>query len=123
MPKRILAIDDESIIRKLYLRALEPLSYEVVTAGSGEEGLLRLRSSTFDLVFLDLKMPGLSGIETLSEIRNLHPNIPVIVVTGMYREFLPEILNLQKQGVSFDILHKPLGLIEIVKAVQKALAI
>jgi DNA-binding NtrC family response regulator len=64
-------------------------------------------------VFLDLKMPGMSGVETLRELHDVCPSTPVYIVTAFYEEFMAPLRALQDEGISFDIARKPLGLAEI----------
>ena len=107
MTKRIIVIDDEVAIRKSFELALEDSGYDVNTVSSGKEGLEMLRSESCDLVFLDLKMPGMNGVETLREIRKLNKNIPVYIVTAFYGEFFEELKHIAEQGTEFEVLNKP----------------
>ncbi len=107
MTKRILVIDDEDAIRKSFDLALEDSGYQVDTASSGMEGLEMLKSQSYDLVFLDLKMPGMNGVETLREIRKLNKDIPVYIVTAFYGEFFEELQYVADQGAEFEVLNKP----------------
>ena len=66
-----------------------------------------------DLVFLDLKMPGLSGVETLRRLQDTCPRTPVYVVTGVYGEFMTPLRELQSRGVDFNLARKPLTASEI----------
>jgi len=88
--KKILVVDDEEPIRILYKEELEDEGYEVELAGSGPEALEKLNRSKPDLVTLDLKMPGMGGLEVLSKIRELDTKLPVIICTayGDYRRDL-----------------------------------
>ncbi|HVL73207.1 MAG TPA: response regulator [Beijerinckiaceae bacterium] len=81
-PVRVLYIDDDPALRRLVERALVRHGFSVAVAGSGDEGLARLRDEPFDAVALDHFMPGREGIEVLQEIRALDPFLPVIYVTG-----------------------------------------
>ena len=74
----ILIVDDEFGVRESFRMILKP-SYEVHTASGGEEAL---KAQKIDLITLDLKMPKLSGIETLREIRKIDRQVPVIIITG-----------------------------------------
>ena len=80
--KRILVVDDEESIRELYRAELAEEGYEVDLAGDGLQALRRLDAFRPDLVTLDVKMPGIDGIETLRRIRSMHPTVPVILVTA-----------------------------------------
>ncbi len=81
MTKKILIIDDEEAIRKSFLLSLEDTDYTVETAESGEIGIQKRREAIFDLIFLDLKMPGINGVETLFELRKIDQNVPIYIVT------------------------------------------
>lgn len=79
--RRILWADDEIDILRPHILFLEAKGYEVVPVNSGQDALDSFKSEVFDIVFLDEHMPGLSGIETLSIIKEINPNIPVIMIT------------------------------------------
>jgi DNA-binding NtrC family response regulator len=79
---RILVVDDEKIIRDGSSRILAKEGYEVITAGSGEEALERYDREPFDLILLDVKMPGMGGIETLRKLKEIDPGLTVLIVTG-----------------------------------------
>jgi DNA-binding NtrC family response regulator len=78
----ILIVDDEAEIRESLQTLLELEGYEVETAANGEEGLSKLGEQPFDLVLLDLALPGRNGIELLPEIRSLDAQLPVIIITA-----------------------------------------
>jgi excisionase family DNA binding protein len=80
--KRILVIDDEAPIRQLFKETLEARSYHVITAKSGTEALQLVRGGDFDLIFLDLKLPGMDGAEVFRQIRQVNDSVPVVVITG-----------------------------------------
>ena len=78
-PSSILVIDDEAIIREVIARLLRREGYEVKTVSSGEEGLEVAREYPFDLVLLDLMLPGIGGLEVLSVFVDKHPKAVVII--------------------------------------------
>ncbi len=80
--KPILVVDDEKNIRLTMSQSLEPLETTVRTAVNGEEALEKLRETEFGLVFLDLKMPGIEGMEVLRQIKDDWPKIRVIIICG-----------------------------------------
>jgi DNA-binding response OmpR family regulator len=80
--KKILVVDDEESIRELYRAELADEGYDVDLAADGRQALRRLDAFKPDLVTLDIKMPGIDGIETLKRIREKNPTIPVILVSA-----------------------------------------
>ncbi|HLE13940.1 MAG TPA: response regulator, partial [Anaerolineales bacterium] len=79
---KILVVDDEPGIREGCRRALRPHGYHVDTAENGEQGLQKVMLDGFDLVLIDVMMPGLSGIELISRIYQIDPEIICIIITG-----------------------------------------
>ncbi len=79
---RILIIDDEAPLRQTLARILQRAGHEVTTAESGEMGLSILSNASFDLVYMDLRMPGMAGLEALKAIHASQPNLPVILFTA-----------------------------------------
>src|SRR5262245_43645877 len=82
MTPRILVVDDEPAIRDTMRMILEYDGYECLTAGSGTEAVTAVERDAPDLVFLDIKMPGMDGLETLSRIRGLNDALPVVIVSA-----------------------------------------
>jgi DNA-binding response OmpR family regulator len=108
--KPILVVDDENNIRLTMSQSLEPLEISVQTAVNGEEALQKLRKGSFGLVFLDLKMPGIDGMEVLRQIKNDWPKTRVIIITAHGTiEFAVEAMKL---GAA-DFIQKPFSPSEI----------
>lgn len=108
--KQILVVDDEKNIRLTMSQALEFLEIPIQTAINGEEALQRLRNETFLLVFLDLKMPGMDGMEVLLEIKNNWPQTRVIIITAHGTiEYAVEAMKLG----AVDFIQKPFSPSEI----------
>jgi CheY-like chemotaxis protein len=121
MSRRILVIDDEEAVRDAFLLALEELDYYIETASSGEEGLQKATAHKPDLVFLDLKMPGLNGIQTLRRLQAAYPDLPVYIVTAFAQEFMDPLLEATQAGLFFQVAQKPLGTKEIRIIAQSVL--
>jgi DNA-binding NtrC family response regulator len=80
--RSILIVDDEANLRSTLTLILQRAGYTVRAAANGQEGLRCLHDEKIDLLFLDLKMPGKDGMEILPDIRLLHPELPVLVLTA-----------------------------------------
>ncbi|MDH3393026.1 MAG: sigma-54-dependent Fis family transcriptional regulator, partial [Desulfobulbaceae bacterium] len=82
MAKRILVVDDEASIRESLTGILSDEGFTPVCAESGEQALALLEEEQFDLVLLDIWMPGIDGMETLKRIKDVHSYLPVIMISG-----------------------------------------
>lgn len=82
MKKRILVVDDEEGLRLLYKEELEEEGAEVEVAASGEEALEKLENEPIDLVLLDIKMPGMDGVEVLRRVKEKWKDLPVVLCTA-----------------------------------------
>src|SRR5215472_11148732 len=82
MSLTILVIDDEPNLPHQFARFLRKQGYEVYTAPDGESGLQELQRRTVDLVLLDVRLPGLSGLEVLTQLRKTEQDIPVVMLTA-----------------------------------------
>jgi DNA-binding NtrC family response regulator len=79
---QVLVIDDDAVIGRSFDRVLSDKGYEVSTASSGEEALKEMENTEYDVVFTDIKMPGMDGIEVAERIKARCPWTPVVVITG-----------------------------------------
>ncbi|MCX5751910.1 MAG: response regulator [Candidatus Saganbacteria bacterium] len=114
---RILVVDDEEIARKSIKHVLEK-SFNVDLAASGEEALERIKQHTYDLVLLDIKMPGISGIEVLRKMRQLVPRTEVIMLTALDKAKTSWEAS---QNGAFDYITKPFRNDELLLRVQMAI--
>jgi DNA-binding NtrC family response regulator len=117
-PRTILVVDDEASQRRLLGGFLESRGFSTAEAASAEEALERIRRDPPDMVLLDVRLPGISGIEALAEIRKLAERLPVLLVTA-YAD-LRQAVSAMKGGAD-DYLTKPLDLDELEAAVLDAL--
>lgn len=109
MQKEILVIDDDPAVRLAFELALEDSGCSVTTAASGEEGLRILQSRPMNLIFLDLKMPGMNGVETLKKLRSVDSEVPVYIVTAFFGDYFSELKGLEGEGLHFEVLRKPVS--------------
>ena len=115
---RVLVVDDEASIRDLLSKTLALADYDVESAGDGKTALERFKMVNYDLLIIDLKMPGMDGLTVIREARRHKADLPVIIITGFSSESTAiEALNL---GVS-GYLTKPFRVPEVLKAALKAL--
>jgi DNA-binding NtrC family response regulator len=116
--KSILVVDDSPGPRNALQMILSPF-YRVSTAADGAEALQVFQKEHFDLVTLDLEMPGLSGNEVLREMKKMNGGVPVIVITG--HNNLPQVREVISQGAA-NFLSKPFILHEVISSVNKAIS-
>jgi len=114
----ILIVDDEAVVRQVLSQRLAPEGYRCEEASTADEALAKIRSTPVQLVILDIKMPGKSGIELLPEIKAAHPDIAVIMATAVID--ISTAIECMKQG-AYDYLAKPFNLDEVVLSVERAL--
>lgn len=117
-PIRILWTDDEIDLLKPYILFLEEKGYEVATASNGEEALELVAANSYNLIFLDENMPGLSGLETLERIKNVAPAVPVIMITKSEEE---DIMDEAIGSKIADYLIKPVNPKQILLTIKKHL--
>ncbi len=115
---KILVVDDEAQIADMITASLEANSYSAATAYGGEPGVDRVRAEKFDLVIMDIQMPGMDGITALGEMKKLDPEIEVIIATG-HGTMSTAIQSLRKGA--FDYLHKPFEIKELLAVVERAM--
>jgi DNA-binding response OmpR family regulator len=115
MRKRILVIDDDSAVRKSFVLALEDEDYQVDTAESGEQGIDMTSNTEYDLIFLDLKMPGINGVETLIRLRNAGYKMPIYIVTAFHKEFTDQLRVAAEEGYEFEVMQKPIESQDLVR--------
>ncbi len=116
----ILVVDDEEMIRLLFKETLEELGHGVITAETGSEGLDLVKQRHFDLVFLDLRMPGMDGAELFRRIKIIKPHLPVTIITG-YPD--SEMMSRALAHGPFGVMEKPFGESDIITAVNSFLGI
>ena len=113
---RILWVDDEVDLLQPYIIYLTEKGYEVITATNGEDALDVLTQTVPSIVFLDENMPGMSGLETLQEIKRIHPEVPVVMITKSEEEHIMEQAIGEKIA---DYLIKPVNPSQILLCLKK----
>src|SRR5246500_55475 len=119
MPKsRVLVIDDEAAIRDSLKMTLEYEGYDFIGAATGQEGLALAEREAPDLVLLDVKMPGMDGLEVLDRVRAINDALPVVVVSG--HGTISTAVEATKKG-AFDFIEKPFASDRVLVSLRNAL--
>jgi two-component system response regulator HydG len=114
----ILIVDDERVVRLSHLRSLAAADYDAAAVGSGSEALHVMERESFDVVFLDIRMPDIDGIAVLKTIKQRWPDSEVIMITGY------PTIDSAKEAVRLGAYHylvKPVSPDDVVKAANDAL--
>jgi len=116
--KKILWVDDEIEMLKSHIMFIQEKGYEVETVTNGEDAIELVKANDYDLIFLDEMMAGLTGLQTLSEIMDINPNIPVVMITKSEEE------NLMEEAIGSkitDYLIKPVNPSQVLLVIKKIL--
>ncbi len=119
----VLVVDDERDVREIFRLALSRKGHQVTLAESGEAALQRARETAIDLVFVDIAMPGIDGVETLRQLRALSPDLPVVMITAFIDGALTPDERQDRVTDAMDLgargcLRKPFGVETILKTVE-----
>jgi len=114
---RVLIVDDEKAQRDVIAGALQKLGYTVTTAGSAEEAMTAAQKTFFEIAVLDIRMPGKSGLDLLSDLKTTNPDLQAIMVSA--HGTFETGLEAMKRG-AFDFLRKPIDLEPLLAALQRA---
>jgi DNA-binding response OmpR family regulator len=117
--RRILVVDDDTLVRRVFSRALSRAAYQVDCAEDGEGGWEALCANRFDLLITDHSMPRLTGLNLVRRIRNGPVKVPVIMVSGTMPWEEHDLLELLSPGVA---LAKPVSIAELLAHVRRLLA-
>ena len=115
---KILWVDDEIDLLKPHILFLEKKNYEVTTCNNGLDAISIFEENNFDIVFLDENMPGMSGLETLSEMKEKKSSVPMIMITKSEEEYIMEEAIGSKIA---DYLIKPVNPNQILLSLKKNL--
>jgi len=115
--RKVLVVDDDPVIGRSFDRVLSGKGYAVITAANGDEALRKLATEEYDMVYTDIRMPGMDGIEVARRAKAERPWLPVVIVTGYGSD--SNIAKAKAAGVS-RVLHKPLSPEMIEASAQEA---
>jgi two-component system, NtrC family, nitrogen regulation response regulator NtrX len=115
---KILIVDDESSIRRAFKSVLEQEPYEIDEAFDGIDCLDKLKQKSYNIIFMDIKMPRKDGVETLEEVTQLYPNIPVVMISG--NSDIKVVVRCMRQGAA-DYMVKPFDINQLYNSIKNAL--
>jgi excisionase family DNA binding protein len=111
----ILVVDDDEMVREVLTVALQSGQRQILGAASGQEALEIARKTNLDLVLLDLLMPGINGVETFRQLHALHPDLPVVIITGYPdSDLMAQALEIGP----FTMINKPADVNQLQKVVD-----
>lgn len=116
---RILVVDDEETIGIGMSEILKDEGFEAAYVVSGMEAVQAVKERPYSLVFMDIVMPGMNGLETYREIRKAQPNAKVVLFTGYFRDAEDVILQGIKEGMIDEFIRKPYFADEIIRSAKK----
>ena len=116
--KKSLFIVDDDIAHRTMLRILLDWQYEIYEADDGSTAIREVNNRPFDLILMDIRMPGISGIEALDQIRLLRPEVPILMMTAYFSN---EIANQAKEKGAFGCLGKPFDFDELRQTIERAI--
>src|SRR5262245_40221210 len=124
--QQILVIDDDKSVRTAIKIVLEQHGYEVSVAEDGYSGLAAVETRLYDLIVVDIFMPGMDGLETIRMIRQNTPLVPIVAISGFLRRDCsvptPDFLTMATKLGANGTLHKPFRPHDLINAVQTCLA-
>ena len=113
----VLIVDDDISTCRTLVDVLEEKGYRVGRASSGEEALALVREREFDIVFIEIKMPVMNGLEVYLSMRELRPNVKAVMMTG-YRAEVEEIVDEALRNGVYTCLYKPFDLVKVLSIVE-----
>ena len=117
-PIKVLLVDDEEEFVSTLAERLEMRDFEAPVATSGDQALALVRDQKFDVIVLDVMMPGIGGLEVMKQVKSAYPDLPVILLTG--HGSTKEGMEGMQEG-AFDYLMKPLDIDELTAKIKEAI--
>ena len=117
--RRVLVVDDEETIGIGISEILKDTGFDAAYVINGKDAIETVRKSPFDLIFMDMIMPGMNGLDTYREIRKITPQANVVLFTGYFRDAEEVIVQGVKEGMIDEFIRKPYFAEEIIKSARK----
>ena len=120
MLSKILVIDDDPAVRGAFKLILEDDNFSVREAENGLQGIEMTLAERPDLIFLDLRMPGIDGVETLRRLKAIDETLNIYIVTAFANEYMEQLKGIHEEGFQFELASKPLSSVQIRNIAQIA---
>lgn len=120
MPERILIVEDQTEVREALRDLFVAAGYEVSVAKDGYDAIEKAVSEDYDVITMDVRMPGMNGIRATDLLRERRPSIPVVIISGYLGDTFEYRKTLEGMGVRY-FLEKPVSMAEAVKTVRRAI--
>lgn len=117
--RKILVVDDEETVGLGMSEILRDEGFDAAYAVNGKEAIEAVKDSPYSLIFMDIIMPGMNGLETFREIKKIRPAAKVVLFTGYFRDAEDAILQGVKEGMIDEFIRKPYFADEIVRSANK----
>ncbi len=117
----ILIVDDDLLTCETFMDVLEEKGYRIAKASSGQEAIEKVQERSFDIVFIDVKMPVMNGLEIYLALRKIRPNIKVIMMTG-YRQEVQDLIEEAIKNNAYTCIYKPFDVKKVLKLIEGILA-
>lgn len=117
--RRVLVVDDEETIGVGISEILKDTGFDAAYVSNGKDAIETVKKSPFDLIFMDMIMPGMNGLDTYREIRKITPQARVVLFTGYFRDAEEVIVQGVKEGMIDEFIRKPYFAEEIIKSARK----
>jgi len=112
----ILVVDDEEGMRETLGDVLEDKGYNVVLVEDGYKAIQRIKQTPFSIIFMDVKMPGIDGVETFEEIKKVNPEVAVVMMTGYSVE---DMIKKSLNKGAYTVIYKPFDPAKLIKIVEE----
>lgn len=112
---RVLVVDDEEVMRSLFIDLLTDKGYEVHAVGNGKEALERIAAEKFDVVFMDVHMPVLNGIDTLKQMKKANPMLNIVMMDSFPNHL---VASAQQEG-AITCIHKPFNINQVYTLIEE----
>ena len=114
--KSILIVDDDPGMTDTLSDILFEKGYDVDTTDNGYQAIKMVKKKSYDFALMDIKMPGINGVETFKKVHKINPETKVIMMTAY---FVNDLIKEAPEGGVFDIFHKPLDIEKVIKIIEK----